>query len=75
MISSKIAQKSTIFLGYFCKQFFCQEQISKITQSGHTIDKEDDKGKSISSLGASIVRDYTSRIIIQIDITVIKIVK
>ena len=36
LIFFKIAQKSTIFLGYFCKQICCRE-LSKIAQSGHTV--------------------------------------
>ena len=35
IIYYKIAQKSTIFLGYFCEQISYQE-LSKIAQSGHT---------------------------------------
>ena len=31
----KVAQLSTIFWGYFCKQICCQE-LSKIAQYGHT---------------------------------------
>ena len=38
VIFYKIAQKSPIFLGYFCKQIWCQEFL-KIAQSGHTFRK------------------------------------
>ena len=35
LIFFKIAQKSPIFMGYFCRQICCTER-SKIAQSGHT---------------------------------------
>ena len=42
-----MAQKSTIFLGYFWEQICCQE-LAKIAQSGHTDDDEGDGGGACS---------------------------